>query len=44
MSCGAKLKFELYRDSKVYKKNVKFGEQILILLKSDSIPAKSLSK
>ena len=32
VSCGAKLKFELYRYNEVYQKNVKIGEQISILL------------
>ena len=40
----ANLQFELYRDNEMYQKNVKFGEQISILLKSDNIPEKSLSK
>ena len=38
VSCDAKLEFELYRDNDVYQKNVKIGEQISILLKSDNIP------
>jgi hypothetical protein len=41
---GANLKFELYRDNEVYQKNVKTGEQISILLKSENIPEMSLSK
>ena len=44
VSCGAKLKFELQRDNEVYQKNVKIGEQISILLKSENIPEMSLSK
>ena len=44
VSCGAKLKFELYRDNEVYQKNVDIGEQISILLKSENIREKSLSK
>ena len=44
MSCGSKLKFELYRDNEVYQKNIKIGEQISILSKSDNIPKKSLSR
>ena len=40
----ANLNFELQHDSEMYQKNVKFGEQISILLKSDNIPEKSLSK
>ena len=40
VSCGAKLKFELYRDNKVYQKNIKIRKQISILLKSDNIPEK----
>ena len=39
MSCDAKL-----NDNEVYQKNVKIGEQISNLLKSDNIPWKSLSK
>jgi len=38
------LKFELQRDNEVYQKNVKIGEQISILLKSENIPEMSLSK
>ena len=38
------LKFELHRNNEVYKKNVKIGEQISILLQSDNIPEQSLSK
>ena len=41
VSCDAKLKFKLYRDNEVYQKNVKTGEQISILLKSDNILLKS---
>ena len=44
VSCGAKLKFEPYRDNEVHQKNIKIGEQISIVLKSDNIPEKSLSK
>ena len=36
--------FFIYCDNEVYKKNVKIGEQISILLKSDKIPEKSLKK
>ena len=38
------LKFELQSDNEVYQKNVKIGEQISILLKSENIPEMSLSK
>ena len=38
------LKFELQRDDEVYQKNVDIGEQISILLESENIREKSLSK
>ena len=41
---GANLKFELQRDDEVYQKNVNIGEQISILLESENIREKSLSK
>ena len=41
---GANLKFELQRDDEVYQKNVDIGEQISILLESENIREKSLSK
>ena len=41
---GANLKFELQRDDEVHQKNVDIGEQISILLKSENIREKSLSK
>ena len=44
VSCGARLKFELQRDDEVYQKNVDIEEQISILLKSENIREKSLSK
>ena len=41
---SANLKFELQRDDEVYQKNVDIGEQISILLESENIREKSLSK
>ena len=41
---GANLKLELQRDDEVYQKNVDIGEQISILLESENIREKSLSK
>ena len=40
----ANIKLELHRDNEVYQKNVEIGRQISILLKSDNIPEKSLSR
>ena len=44
MSCGANLKFELYRENVMCQKNVKIREQTSILLKSDKTPKKLLTK
>ena len=43
-TCDVNLKLELHRDNEVYQKNVEIGRQISILLKSDNIPEKSLSR
>ena len=40
----ANLNFELQHDSEMYQKNVNIGEQISILLESENIWKKSLSK
>ena len=43
-SNGKNFEFELQRDNEVYKENVKYGEQISIILQSGTILEKSLSK